>query len=96
MTDFRTLAADFDHHDVEHQEEDRWSRGGATSTTASRSLSITMSPTKAGARSCIMSARLRSRPAGGAVIALAPALAYLIAIPNRPIRSAELEVAAPS
>ena len=96
VTDFRTLAADFDHHDVEHQEEDRWSRGGATSTTASRSLSITMSPTKAGARSCIMPARLRSRPAGGAVIALAPALAYLIAIPNRPIRSAELEVAAPS
>ena len=32
----------------------------------------------------------------GAVIALASALAYLVVIPNRPIRSAELGVAAPS
>jgi cyanate permease len=32
----------------------------------------------------------------GAVIALASALAYLIVIPHRPIRSAELGVAAPS
>jgi cyanate permease len=32
----------------------------------------------------------------GAVIALASALAYLVVIPNRPIRPAELGVAAPS
>jgi hypothetical protein len=32
----------------------------------------------------------------GAVIALGSALAYLVVIPNRPIRSAELGVAAPS
>ena len=32
----------------------------------------------------------------GAVIALVSALAYLVVIPNRPIRSAELGVAAPS
>jgi hypothetical protein len=32
----------------------------------------------------------------GAVIALASALAYLVVIPNRPIRSAELGVATPS
>jgi hypothetical protein len=31
----------------------------------------------------------------GAVIALASALAYLVVIPNRPIRSAELGVAPP-
>jgi hypothetical protein len=32
----------------------------------------------------------------GAVIALASALVYLVVIPNRPIRSAELGVTAPS
>jgi cyanate permease len=32
----------------------------------------------------------------GAAIALASALAYLVVIPNRPIRSAELGVIAPS